>query len=78
MRMILDIDDQILKEVKAVQKREGRLIGAVVSELLSEALDHRRAFDARQPFHWTARPMKPLVDLKDKEAICGVLDTRST
>ena len=41
MRTTLDIDDPILREVKAIHEREGRSIGAVVSELLAEALVRR-------------------------------------
>jgi hypothetical protein len=69
MRTTLDIDDPILKEVKAIHEREGRSIGAVVSELLAEALARRRPSRTRPPFRWTSRPMKSLVDLADKEAV---------
>jgi hypothetical protein len=41
MRTTLDIDDLVLREVKAIHEREGRSIGAVVSELLAEALARR-------------------------------------
>jgi hypothetical protein len=60
---------RILKEVKAIREREGRSIGAVVSELLAEALARRRPSHDRPPFRWTSRPMKALVDLADKEAV---------
>ena len=73
MRMTLDIDDPILREVKAIREREGRSIGAVVSELLAEALA-RRPSRPRPAFRWTARPMKCLVDLADKETVYAVLD----
>jgi hypothetical protein len=74
MRTTLDIDDPILREVKAIHEREGRSIGAIVSELLAEALARRRPSRARPPFRWTSRPMKPLVDLTDKEAVHAALD----
>jgi hypothetical protein len=74
MRTTIDIDDLILREVKAIHEREGRSIGAVVSELLAEALACRRPSRARPPFRWTSRPMKSLVDLADKEAVYAVLD----
>jgi len=74
MRTTLDIADPILREVKAIHEREGRSIGAVVSELLAEALARRRPSRARPPFRWTSRPMKALVDLTDKEAVHAVLD----
>jgi hypothetical protein len=74
MRTTLDIDDPILKEVKAIHEREGRSIGAVVSELLAEALGRRRPARARPSFRWTSRPMKHLVDITDKENVYAVLD----
>ena len=74
MRTTLDIDAPILREVKALHEREGRSMGAVVSELLAEALARRRSTRARPAFQWTSRDMKSLVDLSDKEAVYAVLD----
>jgi len=68
MRTTLDIDDHILREVKAIREKEGRSVGAIVSELLAEALA-RRPSRARPSFRWTSRPMKAQVDLTDKESI---------
>jgi hypothetical protein len=77
MRTTLDIDAPILREVKALHEREGRSMGAVVSELLAEALARRRSARARPTFRWTSRDMKSLVDLSDKEAVYAVLDAGS-
>jgi hypothetical protein len=74
MRTTLDIDDPVLREVKAIHEKEGRSMGAVVSELLAEALARRRAGHPRPSFMWTFRPMKSLVDPADKEAIYAALD----
>jgi hypothetical protein len=74
MRTTVDIDDPILREVKAIHEKEGRSMGAVVSELLADALARRRASRARPAFRWTSRPMKALVDLADKDAVYAVLD----
>jgi len=74
MRTTIDIDDPILREIKAIHEREGRSMGAVVSELLAEALARRRPSRARPPFRWISRPMKSLVDLTDKEAVYAALD----
>lgn len=75
MRTTVDIDDPILREVRAIHEKEGRSMGAVVSELLAEALTRRRAARTRPAFRWTSRPMKALVDLADKEAVYAVLDS---
>ena len=75
MRTTLDIDDPILREVKLIHEKEGRSIGAVVSELLAEALAGRRKSRARPAFRWTSRALKSLVDLTDKEAVYAALDS---
>ena len=69
MRTTIDIDDPVLREVKAIHEREGRSMGAVVSELLAEALAGRLSSRAKPAFCWTSRPMNALVDLADKDAI---------
>jgi len=74
MRTTLDLDDPILREIRAIHEKEGRPMGAIVSELLAEALARRRASRARPPFRWTSRPMRALVDLADKEAVYAALD----
>ena len=75
MRTTVDIDDPILREVKKLHQKEGRSMGAVISELLAEALSRRRASPAaRAPFRWTARPMNALVDLADKDALYAALE----
>ncbi len=75
MRTTLDIDDPVLRDVKAIHKKEGRSMGAVVSALLADALARRRSSArAPSPFRWTSRPMKALVDLADKDAVYAALD----
>ena len=74
MRTTLDIDAPILREVKALHEREGRSMGAIVSELLAEALAGRLLSPAAPAFRWTSRDMKPLIDLADKEAVYAALD----
>jgi len=74
MRTTLDIEAPILREVKALHEREGRSMGAVVSELLAEALARRRTTRAPPSFRWTSRDMRSLVDLSDKEAVYAALD----
>jgi hypothetical protein len=78
MRTTLDIDDPILREVKAIHEKEGRSIGAIVSELLAEALASRRPQRTKTSFRWTSRPMKPLVDLADKDAVYAILEDEAS
>lgn len=73
-RTTIDIDNPILMEVKNLQKKDGRSIGKVVSQLLSEALAQRKN-KARAPrFTWRSRRMGALVDLSDKDALYKILD----
>ena len=74
MRTTVDIADPILREVKAIQQKEARSLGAIVSELLADALARRRTRRERTAFRWTSRPMKALVDLSDKDAVYAALD----
>lgn len=75
MRTTVDIDDPILREVKSIHKKEGRSMGAVVSELLADALTRRRGSAKTRPsFIWTSRRMKALVNLADKDAVYAALD----
>jgi hypothetical protein len=73
-RTTLDIDDPILREVRALQEKEGRSLGRIVSELLAEALARRKEPAKAPRLVWTSRPMHARVDLSDKEALYAVLD----
>jgi hypothetical protein len=75
MRTTVDIDDPILREVKALHEKEGRSMGAIISELLADAIARRKASSpTRSTFRWTSRPMKALIDLADKDAVYAALD----
>jgi hypothetical protein len=74
-RTTLNIDDPILQELKRLQQQEGKFLGQVASELLSEALAHRRSQRSPVPaFEWISRPMRAKVDLLDKQTLWGLLD----
>ncbi len=74
MRTTIDIDAPVLKEVKRVQKAEGKSLGAVVSELLAQALAGRRKPKAVVPFRWLSRSMGAKIDLADKDALYRAMD----
>jgi hypothetical protein len=75
MRTTVDIADPVLKELREVQEREGSTLGALVSRLLSLGLaEYRRQPSPPATLAWTARPMRALVDLADKEAVYALLD----
>lgn len=74
----MDIDDPILREVKAIHEKEGRSMGAVISELLADALARRRKRAERPSFRWNSRPMKARVDLADKQTVYAALDAEQS
>ncbi len=78
MRTTLDIDDPILKEVKRLQKREGKSMGRLVSDLLAQSLAlSRSANRADAPvFRWLAQPMGAKIDLTDTDAMLDAMDDR--
>lgn len=67
-RTTLDLDPSVLAELKRRQRREGKSLGRLVSELLADRLD-RDGPPTPQPFTWQARPMNARVDLDDAEAV---------
>lgn len=74
MRTTLDIDAQILRELKRIQKKEGTSLGRLVSNLLAQALKADVASATPSPPAWIAKPMRARVNLSDKEAMHRALD----
>ena len=76
-RTTIDLDPTILRQLKTRQRREGKTMGRLVSELLSTAMQA----DEEEPrpralLAWSSRPMRALVDLDDPEAVRRALDAR--
>ena len=74
-RTTVSIDAPILRDLRRLQKREGKSLGRLISDLLAQAL---RRHQERQPeppaFRWVSRPMGARVDLGDKEAVRTFLE----
>lgn len=71
----MNIDGSVLRELKRRQRREGKPLGELMSELLATALEHAGASaDQDEAFEWTTSPMRARVDLDDKEALRRALD----
>lgn len=74
-RTTVNIETPILSEIKQLQKREGKSLGQVISQLLAEALSHRkRSTDVSREFRWHSQPMGARIDLADKEMVWSLLD----
>jgi hypothetical protein len=76
-RTTVDIDQPILRDLKRLQKQEGRSLGRLVSDLLADALTrHRAARGQPVPFRWVSRSMRARVDVSDKGALYKALGAR--
>ncbi len=74
-RTTIDIDTSILRELKRLQKTQRKSLGALVSELLAQALANTEVPAGKRPFSWNSQDMGvPKVDLLDKDALWKVLD----
>jgi hypothetical protein len=74
-RTTLNIDASVLRELKRRQRREGKPLGELVSELLARALEERDLVAAPTgPLDWATGPMRARIDLSDKDALHRVLD----
>jgi hypothetical protein len=77
-RTTLDIDTPLLEELKKIQKKEKKSLGALVSHLLAEALAQRsRRRTPRTEFRWLSHPMGARIDISDKDALYAALDNRT-
>jgi hypothetical protein len=73
-RTTIDIDDPILNEIRAIQKKEGRSMGKIVSQLLAEALVKQKSSSKAPGIKWISRPMRSYLDLSDKDEVYRILD----
>jgi hypothetical protein len=76
MRTTVDIDEPILADLKRLQRREGKSLGRLVSDLLAQALAAEENVPAtpRPKFKWVSRSMGARVDLADKQSIYDAMD----
>jgi hypothetical protein len=74
-RITLSIDGSVLDDLKRLQKKEGRPLEELASELLAFAITEReKAKLSSARLEWIARPMGVKLDLDDKEALFAALD----
>jgi hypothetical protein len=75
-RTTVDIDAAVLRDLKRLQKHQGKPLGQLISELVAAALTREEtAEEEAPPFRWTARAMGARIDLEDKEAVRAALDS---
>lgn len=77
MRTTLDLADPVLRELKALRKKEGGSLGEVASRLLADALSARpRGPERAAKLKWSSQPMRAKVDLSDKDAVFRAMEGR--
>lgn len=72
-RTTLDLDPHVARTLRERAEREGKSMGQVASEALTQAF----AMDPPRPpaFEWKTHDMgPPLIDLEDKDALYRILD----
>jgi hypothetical protein len=75
MRTTVDIDDPVLKDLKKIQKKEGKSLGRLISDLLAQALGERKSPKASaRPARWISKAMGARVDLADHEALYAAVE----
>jgi hypothetical protein len=75
MRTTVDIDEPILKDLKKIQKKEGKSLGRLISDLLAQALGNRKSTKASaKPTHWISKAMGARIDLADREAVYAAME----
>jgi hypothetical protein len=64
MRTTVDIDTPVLKDLKKIQKKEGKSLGRIISDLLAQALGERKSAKAStKPPNWISKRMVARIDL---------------
>lgn len=73
-RTTLNIEEQILTEVKELRQQTNQPLGKLVTHLLALDLANRRQETPGPAFQWHAKSMTFLVNIEDKDALHEVLD----
>lgn len=75
MRTTINVDGPVLRELKRLARSEKKTLGAMLSELLAEALAGRRKGPPRPgKLAWHTTGGGLLIDLTNKERLWEVLD----
>jgi hypothetical protein len=74
-RTTLNLDSAVLADLKRLQRKDGKPLGDLASELLAAAIAARKNATAPAAhLQWVSRPMGALVELDDKATLFAALD----
>lgn len=75
MRTTIDIDDPIMRDLKRLQRQQGKSLGKLVSDLLAVAMaDTRGKVSERVDFAWETQGMGSRIQLDDLDQVLDALD----
>ena len=77
MRITIRLDDELLKEAKALAARRGRTLASLIEDGLREQLLRAEAAPERREVElptWSGGQLRPGVDLEDNAATWELLD----
>lgn len=77
-RTTLNLDDSVLADLKRLQRKEGKALGDLVSELLAAIAVRGSVTAPAARLQWVSRPMGALVGLDEREVLSAALDMRDT
>src|SRR5437660_12852272 len=78
-RTTLNLDAPVLADLQRLQRKEGKALGDLASELLAAAIASRKTSSPKTVrLRWTSQAMGALVDLDDKEALFAALDAENS
>jgi predicted methyltransferase len=70
----VDIDDRLMKEIRALSRREGVSLKEALERLVTAGLRRGTPEPARKKFMWKSSSSPALVDIRDKDALYGALE----
>ena len=78
MRTTIQIDDELLKQVKQLAIRSGKSLTAIIEESLRDSLARQSRAERQEPVHlktFSGKGTQPRVDLDDTAALLDVMES---
>ena len=71
----MDIDTPVLKDLKRIQRKEGKSLGRLISDLLAQSIGERKSVKSpAKPAQWISKAMGARIDLADPEALFSAME----
>ena len=74
-RTTINLDESVLDDLKRLQRKDGKTLGELASELLATAIAQRKSgLPPVAKLEWISRPLGARIALDDKEALFASVD----